>query len=205
MNCKLLAFPSSSFLFPKTRRNMNDIKLLIYITDDSDVCFKNVQNVASDLRNRFANAITIDFEIFNAKHPNKKYVCEHVSPKEIACCYDKIFFVHDYKRRLELPIAVSQTDCERISTSIPRFLNPQYEAVKFNKSRLNANVFFVYDSKKRGVWQLISGLLPAPNEIIGEIAPLGDVCRSNDLFVKKIDTKIQKPLFELRIIQREDE
>ena len=181
------------------------IELLIYIADNDVAASNHIKATVNELKTHFKQAIKLDIFTINIWKDDPEYVsrfiCTHSSPLYKSCCYDKPLFKYD-KEGLRSSLLSAQggrsNDVARTQNVLfPEFLNNNYEAVRFSSKRLKANCYFIYSKKHRGVWNVVSDLLPHPEELLGEKTIISAVTSVNDSFIRRIDTSISQPLFRL--------
>lgn len=167
------------------------IKLLIYIIDNNHYATQFITKTVEKLQFMFKEAINIEISILNFFDNNlefSEFVCNHKIPIN-KCCYEKpLLKFNKLPFHKILPI--------NPALNLPDILNNIYESVKFSNYQVGANCFFIYNKKFKGVWQVISQLLPFPDEIIGDTRIIRSN-KTNSFFIRHIDTSIHKPLFEL--------
>lgn len=188
--------------------NIQNIDLLIYIFDTDKRATENIKRTVASIVDLVRQGVAIDVRIFNVWYDRYSAgsTCSHAIPSSKECCYDSPLLVENHgNRHRPLPVPLGTSLSQR--SAFPNYLNEEYEAAIFYHNKIDADCVFIYHKKYKGAWQIISQLLPEPDRIVGDITLIGPLDdsrrgRRRDAFVRNVDTSVNKPLFELMVLDK---
>lgn len=180
------------------------ISILIYVIDTDVKSEENILATVDKLVDYFKAAIRITVRIFNVWYSSQRkqseVVCSHAEPASVECCYSKPLFLHNHRNKHRM-ISLSIPPSFITKPNIPYYISTDYEAVTFTKSQVGAECAFVYSKKQRGVWQMISELLPFPEQITGNIFVTNGLSDKKSIygFNKYINTAVTRSLLDISV------